>query len=373
MALFLSADIHQGDECFNILSRGKQCAFMSLSAILTAQHSPLIDWSKTTLNNVLMQGDKMYLKALDNGLFNLAPGVEFLSIDNLPTVVNVTYAKNMFSYEICRPVILTVETKPTSVIAAKSTLPVVVQSTKAQNILVVKRNIDLLMVVEPIEAKTIDPPIAVKPIEAKTIDPPIVVEPIEAKTTHPHIVVEPIEAQTITDLPIMVEHIEAENNNQIWSINYGKELQGLVMTDQEIESHYCDIHTALLTTILNGSHAILILEGYMMALIKQMDSFYLFDSHARDSCGMPYPDGTAVVMKFTNIQELEQHLYSLSIELHANLFEIVPVLLVSSEKALLHKASESKKRKRSEETDSARQIRLQKDRESKKRKRYCVS
>ncbi len=355
MALFLSADIHQGDECFNILSRGKQCAFMSLSAILTAQHSPLIDWSKTTLNNVLMQGDKMYLKVLDNGLFNLAPGVEFLSIGNLPTVVNVTYAKNMFSYEICRPVI---STKPTSVIATKSTLPVVVQSTKAQNILVIKRNIDLSMVmepfeaktyidppmvVEPIEAKTIDPPMVVEPVDAKTIDPrmvvepfeaktidppmvvepfeaktyidpPMVVEPIEAKTIDPPIVVEPIETQTITDLPIVVEPIEAENNNQIWSINYGKELQGLVMTDQEIESHYCDIHTALSTTILNGSHAILILEGYMMALIKQMDSFYLFDSHARDSCGMPYLDGTVVVMKFTNIQELEQHMYSLSIE-----------------------------------------------------------
>ncbi len=210
MALFLSADIHQGDECFNILSRGKQCAFMSLSAILTAQHSPLIDWSKTTLNNVLMQGDKMYLKALDNGLFNLAPGGEFLSIDNLPTVVNVTYAKNMFSYEICRPVISTVETKLTSVIATKSTLPVVVQSTKAQNILVVKRNIDPLMVVEPVEAKTIDPPIVVEPIEAKTIDPPIVVEPIEAKTIDPPIVVEPIEAKTI-DPPIVVEPIEAKN------------------------------------------------------------------------------------------------------------------------------------------------------------------
>ena len=63
MALFLSTDIHQGDERFNILSRGKQCAFMSLSAILTARHSLLIDWSKNTFNNVLLQGEKMYLKA----------------------------------------------------------------------------------------------------------------------------------------------------------------------------------------------------------------------------------------------------------------------------------------------------------------------
>ena len=34
MALFLCADIHQGDELFNVHSGGKQCAFMSLRRFL---------------------------------------------------------------------------------------------------------------------------------------------------------------------------------------------------------------------------------------------------------------------------------------------------------------------------------------------------
>ena len=89
MALFLSANIHQGDELFSVHSRGKQCAFMSLSALLTARNIPLSAWSFTTFNNVLIQGDKMYLRALNNGLLVLDPGVEFLSIDNLPTIVTV--------------------------------------------------------------------------------------------------------------------------------------------------------------------------------------------------------------------------------------------------------------------------------------------
>ena len=39
----------------------------------------------------------------------------------------------------------------------------------------------------------------------------------------------------------------------------------------EIESHYYNIHTALLNAFfINDSYAILILEGYMMALIKQI-------------------------------------------------------------------------------------------------------
>ena len=46
-----SSYIHQGNDLFSVQSRGKQRAFMSLSALLTAQNIPLIDWSKTGLAN----------------------------------------------------------------------------------------------------------------------------------------------------------------------------------------------------------------------------------------------------------------------------------------------------------------------------------
>ncbi len=123
MEFFLSSNIHQGDELFSVQSRGKQCAFMSLSAILTAQNIPLIDWSKTTFKNVLLQGDTMHLKALDHGLIVLDPRIEFLSIDNL-------CGKNMFSYEICRSVTSPIHanTATSPVMATNSDLPVVVQS-----------------------------------------------------------------------------------------------------------------------------------------------------------------------------------------------------------------------------------------------------
>ena len=397
MALFLSINIHQGDELFSVLSRGKQCAFMSLSAILAAENNPLIKWSKSTLNNVLLQGDKMYLKALDDGLINLDPGVELLSVDNLPTLVIVSCNKNTFSYEICRSAVSpAVHAKK---MATNSDLSFVVDSPEpealkyidlpivAQNINIdppivaqpfkAQNNIDQPIVVEPVEAQNnIDQPIVVEPVEALkyidqpnvaqniNIDQPIVAQPFEAQNNIDQpIVVEPVKAQ-IKDNLLVTEAVEAENKNQIWIINYQKEFQGLVITDREIEPHCYDIHTALVNTFLNNSYAILILEGYMMALIKQMDSFYLFYSHARDSNGMPHPDGTTVVMKFGSIQELKQHLYCMSIELHANIFEIVPVQLIAHR----HSVNVSRKRKRLDETDIEREIRLQRDRESKKRK-----
>ncbi len=395
MALFLSVDIHQGDERFSVHFRGKQCAFMSLSALLdlTARNIPLNSWSSVTFKNALLQGDKMFLNALDSGFIILDPGVEFLSVENLPTVVNVACRNlfNDFSCEICQtPVQAKTTASPVSVI--DTDLPIVVESVEVQT------NLDPPIVVEPVEATTIiDPPIVVEPVEAQTIiDPPIVVEPVEAQT----IIDLPIEAQTNIDPPIEEQSItdmpdDAENENQICLINYGAEFQGLVITDCEIECHYYDIHTALLNTFISDSYAIVILQGYMMALVKQTDNFYVFDSHARDSYGMPDPNGTAVVMKFCNIHELEQYLYCLSIELHSNIFEVVPEQLnickASKQKtkhvndqeyqnkrlsvetegatqARLSKASQYKKRKQSEETNSERQIRLQKERESKKRK-----
>jgi hypothetical protein len=180
----------------------------------------------------------------------------------------------MFSYQICDSVIDTSNISPV-VHAKTATTPV--NPFDAQNNdtitrlpMVVGQNNNILpIVVEPIEA-TIDLPIVVEPIEAKTIHLPIVVEPIEAKTIHLPIVVEPIEAENKSKLPIVAETIVAKSNtdlsievehdsvvsneanieNQIWFINYGKELQGLIITRQEVESHYYDIHTALLNFIV---------------------------------------------------------------------------------------------------------------------------
>ena len=540
MALFLSADIHQGDERFSVHSRGKQCAFMSLSALLTARNIPLNLWSRITFKNALLQGDKMFLNALDGGFIILDPGVEFLSVENLPAAVSVACCTNLlndFSYTTCQtpvqakttasPVMVTnndlhiveeqfeaqnniIETQTYSTeltTQSKTTTPMrVTDTTSPMRVTNTTSPMRVTNTTSPMRVTNITSPMRVtdttspmrvtnttspmrvtnttspmrvtnttspmrvtnttspmrvtdttspmrvtdttspmrvtnttspmrvtnttspmrvtdttspmrvtnttspmrvtnttspmrvtdttSPMRVTNTTSPMRVtnttSPMRVTNIDPPIVVEPIEEQSITDIH------DAENENQICLINYGTEYQGLVITDQEIECHYYDIHTTLLNTLFtNDSYAILILEDYMMALVKQRDNFYLFDSHARDSCGMPDPNGTAVVMKFSNIHELEQYLYSLSIELHTNIFEVVPVQLnickaskqktkrvndheyqgkirsVETEAAKqvrLNKANEYKKRKQSEETNCERQIRLQKEKESKKRK-----
>ena len=115
----------------------------------------------------------------------------------------------------------------------------------------------------------------------------------------------------------------------------------------------------------------------MLAFIKQNYYFYLFDSHATDCSGMPDPHGTAVLMKFTNILELQQYVIALSKSVHSNIFEIVPIKITKciapqqsdvDKQIRLQKSNESRKTKLSKETDSEREIRQSKDRLYKKQK-----
>jgi hypothetical protein len=110
------------------------------NVLLTVQNIPLIDWSITTLNNVLLQGNKMYLQALDNGFVVFEPGVEFLSVDNfIPKDVSVSSCTNMFSYKICDSMIDTSNIPPVEH-AKTTTTPV--DPFDAENI-----NVELPMVV----------------------------------------------------------------------------------------------------------------------------------------------------------------------------------------------------------------------------------
>ena len=103
MSLLSRGSIHQGHEGFSGQSRGKQCSFMSLSALLTAQTIPVIEWNSTTM--FLVQGDNMYLNAFNNDLI-LREG--FLSLNNLPTVSGCCRwsedKSNNSSIETCRSV-----------------------------------------------------------------------------------------------------------------------------------------------------------------------------------------------------------------------------------------------------------------------------
>ena len=84
----------------------------------------------------------------------------------------------------------------------------------------------------------------------------------------------------------------------------------------------------------------------------------------QETYGMPDPNGTVVVVKFKSILDLEQYLYSVSMELHTNLFEIVPQQLnkhtASKTTAKCIRDKEYQKKRSSLETKGTKIVGLQK-------------
>ena len=274
MQIYLSSHIHQGDESFDIQTRGKQCAINCLLGRLTAHKKPLVEWSPTTLNRILIQGDKLYLKAVNNGLINLAPGVEFLSVEDLRKVVSISCFQHQFSFDICCQSEQRIHTITTEVQSID--LPIEAQNT---NLPVGAQNTNL-----PVGAQNINLPVGAQNInlhvEAQSIQLSIGAQNIESHDIEMSYVAQennlPAEATNIC------QHNVSTNEENVCVIHCEQELQGLVLiTNKEIPSYYYKIHTALTNTFIKCKYAFLILEGYIMALIKQEEWFYLFDPHAR--------------------------------------------------------------------------------------------
>ena len=64
--LSIARSSHQGHERFSQISRGRHCSFMSFSALLCAQSFPVQHWDTAAVDQILIEGDRMYLNALES-------------------------------------------------------------------------------------------------------------------------------------------------------------------------------------------------------------------------------------------------------------------------------------------------------------------
>ncbi|XP_047213329.1 uncharacterized protein LOC124863125 [Girardinichthys multiradiatus] len=83
----------------------------------------------------------------------------------------------------------------------------------------------------------------------------------------------------------------------------------------------------------NVTHAFLLVTPECIAVFRDRDGrFGVFDSHSRNSAGLPHPNGTAVVMTFSNLTLMVEHLYKLFQNRGPNAtYEFVPVSFVSDD------------------------------------------
>ena len=86
--LSIAGSSYQGHERFSENSRGRQGCFMSFSALLCAQSFPVQHWDHTTtVDQILIEGDRMYLNALES---QRIPDTDTLSLIYLPNQARST-------------------------------------------------------------------------------------------------------------------------------------------------------------------------------------------------------------------------------------------------------------------------------------------
>ena len=114
-------------------------------------------------------------------------------------------------------------------------------------------------------------------------------------------------------------------NNVEYCLNYSQFYQGRIDHSFCSEGPFCSLKQVLINAFSDSANAMIVLDGYIMAVFKDSESFYLFDSHARNLRGMPDENGTAVVLEFSELNELQNHIETLASYLNVRIFEITPV------------------------------------------------
>ena len=85
--LSIDRSSHQGYERFSEIYRGRQCCFMSFSTLLCAHLFPVQHWDTATVDQILIEGDMMYLNALES---QKIPDTDTLCLIYLPNQAHST-------------------------------------------------------------------------------------------------------------------------------------------------------------------------------------------------------------------------------------------------------------------------------------------
>ena len=79
--LSIAGSSHRDHQRLSEISGGRQYSFMSFSALLCAQSFPVRPWDTATVDQILIEGDRMYLNALESQIIT---DTDTLSLIYLP-------------------------------------------------------------------------------------------------------------------------------------------------------------------------------------------------------------------------------------------------------------------------------------------------
>ena len=123
--------------------------------------------------------------------------------------------------------------------------------------------------------------------------------------------------------------VEKSLDGRAWVIKYGQFFQGRTERCFSPDFPYQSLEDSIVNAFCLSDELFVILEGYTMYVSKSCNYIWLFDSHARDLNGMPSETGAAVLICFSDLAEIVDHLRILATKLHTKCYETVCLHLSS--------------------------------------------
>ena len=84
---------------------------------------------------------------------------------------------------------------------------------------------------------------------------------------------------SVEDLP----EVATSQNNFEYCLDFNKFYQGRIDRSFCGDGPFCSLKQVLINAFSDSSNAMLVLDGYVMAVIQKSDFLYLFDSHNRSN------------------------------------------------------------------------------------------
>ena len=126
---------------------------------------------------------------------------------------------------------------------------------------------------------------------------------------------------------LLVSHLPESSDGTFHTIKYENEYSGFF--NGSVVEWPCtySLGHSLVNVFSSSNEAILLLDDYMTAIMKNDSEYFFFDSHELDKNGMPVitETGAALLIYFKSQHELEPHISVLANKLRVTKFEIVPI------------------------------------------------
>ena len=111
----------------------------------------------------------------------------------------------------------------------------------------------------------------------------------------------------VSHLPVVAKSFDSS----LLTIKYGNEYSGFFNGSVvELPCTY-SLSDSLVNVFSSSNGAILLLDGYMAAIMKNDSEYFFFDSHKCDRSGIPVvtETGAALLINFSNLNQLATHLH----------------------------------------------------------------